>query len=394
MPQPQAEPPASSQLSSQVLVRIEDAGLGPDAQVRLVVSGVSDPDTLRVRWASSGAAVESIGGRLYATTTVDALGRAAGRSLAADEAQALNRSLRNAVAAWGGPAPAVDAAGRTVPTDKGPVVMGVVNVTPDSFSDGGAFYPHGHPATAIEHARRLTDEGAAVIDVGGESTRPGADPVAEEEELYRVVPVVDALAGGMAVVSIDTRKPAVARAALDAGAGIVNDVSGAAEPALLEAVAERGAAYILMHTRGTPRDMQAHARYGDVVAEVYEFLADGLRRCEAAGVARGRVLIDPGIGFAKEPEHNIRLLASLRQFRSLGRPVVVGASRKSFLGAMLGGAGQEDRLEASLAAAVAAALAGAAMVRVHDVAATIRATKVAHAIAREAERAWRPLAEG
>jgi dihydropteroate synthase len=270
--------------------------------------------------------------------------------------------------------------------------MGIVNVTPDSFSDGGLLYPRGHPAAAVAHARRLVDEGADLLDIGGESTRPGSDPVDETEELRRVLPVLEQLAAsGPVVLSIDTTKAAVARAAVAAGARIVNDVSGGRSRELLQAVADTGAAYVLMHTRGTPKDMQRHAGYADVVAEVYEYLAEGLRRCAAAGIDEEAVIIDPGLGFAKTAEHNLALLRALRQFRSLGRPVLVGASRKSFLGRVLDEAAADDRLEGSLAAAAAAVAAGGAVLRVHDVAGTVRVARVTRAIV-TGELDWPPAA--
>ena len=210
------------------LVRIVDASLGADAQVKLVVSQVSRPDRLRSAWSSSGATLERVGDRVHATTTVEALARAAGRSLERAEFADLDRRLRESVAAWGGPAPTLAARDVVLRTDRRPLVVGIVNVTPDSFSDGGASYPDGHPDVAVELGLRLVAAGADVLDVGGESTRPGAEPVAEDEELARTVPVVERLAAGGAVVSVDTRKAAVARAALAAGAAIVNDVSCAA----------------------------------------------------------------------------------------------------------------------------------------------------------------------
>lgn len=368
-------------MSAAPIVRVEEAGLGGDAHVRLVVSRLSDLNRLRAAWASSGAALERIGDRLHATTTVDALARAAGRSLGAKEAAALERILRETITAWTGPTPPLRCAGVQLGTGLRPLIVGVVNVTPDSFSDGGMLYPESHPEAAIAHGLRLRDEGADVLDVGGESTRPGAQPVGEDEELHRILPVIEGLAAAGATCSIDTRKPDVARAALQAGAVIVNDVSGAADDRLLDVTAAAGAGYVLMHTRGTPDQMQHLARYADVVAEVYEFLTDGLARCAEAGIRTEGILIDPGLGFAKTGEHNLALLRSLRQFRGLGRPVLVGASRKRFLGALLGSGSPEDRLEGSLACATAAVLAGAAVVRAHDVDATVRVARVARAIA-------------
>jgi len=363
------------------VIRIEDAGLGADAPVRLVLSGLEDSARLRAAWAPSGAVIEPLGDRLRAVTTVEALVRAAGRTLGADGAEAVERAVRDAVRSWVAPVRtlplgdrAIDARGRTL-------VMGVVNVTPDSFFDGGALYPDAHPERAVAHGRDLLAQGADVLDIGGESTRPGARAVGLDEELRRVVPVVEALAAE-AIISVDTVKPQVARAALRAGARIVNDVSGGADPVLLEAAAEHGALYVLMHTRGTPEHMQSLAEYGDVVAEVYEFLAEGIARCVAAGIPAEHVLVDPGIGFAKTAEHNLALLGALRQFTGLGRPLLLGASRKSFLGALLDGAPPEDRLEGSLACAALAAAAGAAVVRVHDVRATVRVVRTVAAVQR------------
>ena len=362
------------------LVRVVEAGLGASAQIRVVVSGVSDAARLRANWASSGATVEMLSERLHATTTVEALARAAGRTFDAGEAGALDRSLRDAVSAWLGPPPQIPLPEGSLPTHARPLVMGVLNVTPDSFSDGGLLYGQdvAHPGAALEQAARMVAEGADVLDVGGESTRPGAEPVSDSEELARVVPVLEGL--GDAVVSIDTRKAVVARAAVDAGAMIVNDVSGARDPQLLEVVADTGVGYVLMHTRGDPQDMASRAEYDDVVAEVYEFLAAGLIRCAEAGILTQRVFVDPGLGFAKTLEHNVALLRCLRQFRGLGRPVVVGASRKSFLGELLGGAEAGDRLEGSLACAAIAVDAGVSVLRAHDVAPTVRVARVVQAI--------------
>ncbi|WP_370327006.1 dihydropteroate synthase [Euzebya sp.] len=372
------------------LVRIVDASLGSDTQVKLVVSRVSKPDRLRSAWSSSGAVIERVGDRIHATSTVEALARAAGRSLDRDEAGALDRALREAVAAWTGVAPALRARGRTLPTDQRPLVMGIVNVTPDSFSDGGALYPDGHPGRAIDRARELVAAGADVVDVGGESTRPGAQPVSAEEELSRILPVVRALISDGTCVSIDTRKADVARAALKEGAQIVNDVGAAADDDLVAEAARTGAVYVLMHSRSTPADMADHADYEDVVAEVYEFLVDTLRRCESLGLSREQVVVDPGIGFAKTAEHNLQLLRAVPQFRSLGRPVLIGASRKSFLATVSGAESMAERMSGSLAVAALATAAGAAFVRVHDVAETVRAVRTARAVA-AGQTDWAPL---
>jgi dihydropteroate synthase len=241
--------------------------------------------------------------------------------------------------------------------------MGVLNVTPDSFSDGGRWLDAG---AAVAHGRRMIDEGADVIDVGGESTRPGAQPVDTDEELRRVLPVVEALAPHTRV-SIDTRKAGVAREALAAGATLVNDVSATLAPIAKAA----GAGWVAMHMQGDPRTMQDEPTYDDVVAEVRQFLAE---RATTAGL--DEVWIDPGIGFGKTMEHNLTLLAHLDQLIATGFPVVVGTSRKSFLGRLTGGAGPDDRTEASVATAAWALAQGAAMVRVHDVAPTVAAARL------------------
>ncbi|MCC7538466.1 MAG: dihydropteroate synthase [Deltaproteobacteria bacterium] len=261
--------------------------------------------------------------------------------------------------------------------------MGILNVTPDSFYDGGQ---HPGPAAALAHGRRLAAEGADLIDVGGESSRPGAAPITSEEEGARVVPVVEALRRACDVpISVDTTKADVADAALAAGADVVNDISaGRFDARMLPLVAARGATIVLMHMRGTPATMQTAPRYDDVLGEVEAFLAERVRVAVAAGIHRDRIWIDPGIGFGKRREHNLLLLAQLGRLRDLGFPVVIGASRKRFLAA----ADEDDpadRLAASLAAATLASAAGAAVVRVHDVAATRRAVAVADALKRPGE---------
>jgi dihydropteroate synthase len=260
----------------------------------------------------------------------------------------------------------------------GPFLMGIVNATPDSFSDGGRF---ADPAAAVERALAMAAEGADLVDVGGESTRPGAPPVPAEEEIRRVVPVVERLrAHGFALpISVDTSKPEVARAALDAGADLVNDVRGLAAPGMAELVAARGVPAVIMHMRGTPADMASRAVYGDVVEEVAAELAEALARAERAGVSRERVLLDPGIGFAKTAEQSVALLAGLGRLRALGRPLLVGPSRKSFIGKVTG-AEVQDRLPGTLAAVAACVLAGAELIRVHDVGPARQAALVAAAI--------------
>ncbi len=254
-------------------------------------------------------------------------------------------------------------------------VMGVLNVTPDSFSDGGRF---ADPEAAVIQAVRLVEEGADLLDIGAESTRPGALAVAPDEEWERLAPVLSRLGSEVSVpISVDTRHAEVAEKALAAGADVVNDVSGLRDPAMRQVLARTGAPAIVMHMRGDPTTMREHLEYADLRGEVYGALADACALAEADGVASDRLLVDPGLGFGKGPGQDLELLAHLGEFRSLGHPVVVGASRKSFLGAVLGGAPVGDREEASLAAAVAAALAGAEIVRVHSVRPTVRALKLA-----------------
>ena len=253
-----------------------------------------------------------------------------------------------------------------------PRVMGIVNVTPDSFSDGGRF---DSAAAAIDFAQSLRTQGADILDVGGESTRPGAAPVPEEVELARVLPVVTALARDGALVSIDTMKPGVMRAALDAGAVMVNDVRALRAPGAMEGVAGSAAAVCLMHMQGEPQSMQVAPRYDDVVGEVRTFLAARAAACEAAGIGRERIAVDPGFGFGKTVAHNLALLHGLDAIAALGYPVVAGLSRKRTLG-VLTGRPDGDRLAGSVAAALAAVVRGAAIVRVHDVAATVDALRV------------------
>jgi dihydropteroate synthase len=258
-----------------------------------------------------------------------------------------------------------------------PKLMGVVNVTPDSFSDGGLYLD---AEAAIAHGRELVEQGAEILDVGGESTRPGAEEVGEDEELRRVLSVVEGLAGS-ATVSIDTSKLAVARATLDAGAEIVNDVTALRrDPEIGALCAERGAGLVLMHMRGEPRSMQENPVYDDVVTDVKAFLAERMETAVAAGVAEERIWLDPGIGFGKTLEHNLELLRRLGELRELGRPLVIGASRKSFIG-KIDGSPVEARLGGTIASCVLAAAEGADVLRVHDVAPMAQAVAVAGAIA-------------
>lgn len=254
-----------------------------------------------------------------------------------------------------------------------PCVMGVLNVTPDSFSDGGAY---AEVEQAVARGKAMLAEGARIIDVGGESTRPGAAPVDAAEEIRRVLPVVTALANIGCTVSIDTSKAEVIRAAFEAGAALINDVRALQEPGALRAAAATRAAVCLMHMRGEPATMQQQPRYRDVVSEVSEFLAERIRACVAAGIDSDRLLVDPGIGFGKSVEHNLNLLARLSELRTLGRPLLIGVSRKSTIGALTG-RDVNQRLHGGLAFATAAVLAGAQIIRTHDVAATVDAVKVA-----------------
>jgi dihydropteroate synthase len=257
-----------------------------------------------------------------------------------------------------------------------PVVMGVLNVTPDSFSDSGL---HADARAAVAHGLRMVEEGAAIVDVGGESTRPGAAPVDTAEELARVLPVIEALARHGVPLSVDTSKPEVMRAAVAAGAAMINDVRALRAPGALEAAAESGAAICVMHMQGEPRDMQADPSYADVVGEVRDFLVARVEACIAAGIAAERLCIDPGIGFGKRPEHNLELLRRLDELTRGDLPVLVGVSRKSIVGRLTGRA-TGDRLAGSVALAALAAERGAAIVRAHDVAATVDAVRVGAAL--------------
>ena len=274
--------------------------------------------------------------------------------------------------------PQLDCAGRILRLDR-PQVMGIVNVTPDSFSDGGA---HDTTDAAVAHALRLVEEGADLLDIGGESTRPGAAEVEVEEELRRVVPVIERLAAQVAVpISIDTSKPEVMRAAVQAGAGMINDVYGLRREGALDAAAALGVPVVLMHMQGEPRSMQAAPQYDDVVGEVHRFLAERIFAAEMAGIPKQRIVVDPGFGFGKDTAHNLQLLARFERFVELGVPVLAGLSRKRSIGELTGRDVPADRVAGSVAAHLIAAQRGAAIVRVHDVAATVDALKVWNAVA-------------
>ena len=257
-----------------------------------------------------------------------------------------------------------------------PLVMGVVNVTPDSFSDGGLY---ASAQQAVAHARRLVEEGADILDIGGESTRPGSAPVALDEERQRVLPVLEALAGCGVPLSVDTRKPEFMLEAIAAGAAMINDVTALTAPAALEAVAQAPVAVCLMHMQGDPGTMQESPTYRDVVREVRDYLAQRVAAAEQAGIARDRIVVDPGFGFGKTVEHNLALLRSLAEFSSLGVALLAGLSRKAMLGKLTGREPQE-RVHASIAAALLAVRNGAQIVRVHDVAATRDALAVWNAV--------------
>jgi dihydropteroate synthase len=259
-----------------------------------------------------------------------------------------------------------------------PRIMGVLNRTPDSFSDGGRFA--GFDAALIQ-ARKMLTEGADIVDVGGESTRPGAAEVSVEEELSRVIPLIERLAGDLgALISVDTSKPEVMRAAVAAGAAMINDVYALRRPQALETAATSGAALCLMHMQGEPRTMQKEPRYGDVTEEVKEFLQDREQAVLAAGISPDRIVLDPGFGFGKNLEHNLTLLRRLPELAALGYPLLVGLSRKSMIGTLLGGKPADERVQGSVAAAVIAVQNGASIVRVHDVAPTVEALKIAMAL--------------
>ncbi|WP_297830535.1 dihydropteroate synthase [Thermomonas sp.] len=275
-------------------------------------------------------------------------------------------------------APALDCNGRSLRLDV-PQVMGIVNVTPDSFADGGA---HFDADAAIAHGLRLVEEGADLLDVGGESTRPGADEVPVEEELRRVIPVIAALEAQTSVpISIDTSKPEVMRAAVAAGAGMINDVYALRREGALDAAAELRVPVVLMHMLGEPRTMQDDPRYDDVVGEVHRFLAERIFAAEMAGIDRKRIVVDPGFGFGKTTAHNLQLLAQLRRFTELGVPVLAGLSRKRSIGELIGRDDPRQRAAGSLAAHLVAAQNGATIVRTHDVAITVDALKVWNAVA-------------
>lgn len=260
---------------------------------------------------------------------------------------------------------------------KAPIIMGIVNVTPDSFSDGGQF---ADPQKAIEHAQQLISEGASIIDVGGESTRPGAQPVAAQEEMDRILPVIEGLKDSGVVVSVDTYHPSTMKAALAAGAKMINDITALRDPESMKIVAEAGVPVSIMHMQGEPGTMQDNPVYEDVVQDVLDFLKERIAACEAAGIPKAHIIADPGIGFGKLPMHNLCLLKNLEEFVTLDVPLMVGISRKSFIEKIAPGTGPDQRMPGSLAASIWAWQKGATFFRVHDVEETRQAFAVYQAI--------------
>jgi dihydropteroate synthase len=260
--------------------------------------------------------------------------------------------------------------------------MGILNITPDSFSDGGMYY---NKSSAIDHALQMADEGADIIDIGGESTRPGAEPISLEEELKRTIPVIEELVKRLSVpISIDTYKAEVAKRALDAGASIVNDISGLRfDPLMAQMIAHYDAAVVIMHIKGTPKDMQINPHYDDLFGEITDYLRKSIEIARSHGISEERIIIDPGIGFGKKPEHNLQIINQLNRFKVLNRPVLMGVSRKSFIGIALDNAPPQERLEGTAAAVALSVYNGADIVRVHDVKEMARVVKVVDAIKRE-----------
>ena len=260
-------------------------------------------------------------------------------------------------------------------------IMGILNVTPDSFSDGGRYFNH---SSAIKKALQMVDDGADIIDIGGESTRPGSDPVPSEEELRRTIPVIEMLSKEINIpISIDTYKSDIARRALEAGASMVNDISGLRfDPEMAGTVAEYKVPVVLMHIKGTPKNMQQNPGYNALIPEILEYLREGITIAGEAGIPEDVIIIDPGIGFAKTFEHNLEIINNLNKFKSLGKPVLIGPSRKAFIGKILGNVTTEERLEGTAAAVAISIMNGANIVRVHDVKEMARVAKVADAIKR------------
>ncbi|MCA1833206.1 MAG: dihydropteroate synthase [Actinomycetota bacterium] len=346
-----------------------------------VIEGMSGDDArvLAGRLQHGGAAACALSDAVAVTAGPEALAAVLGALKSDDATREVFDAVSLALARWGEPAHDIPLPnGHALQVSQRVHVMGIVNVTPDSFSDGGRFLD---ADAAIAHGLQMVEDGADILDVGAESTRPGASPVSQKEELHRLLPVVEALAAKVtAPVSVDTTKSAVAAAALDGGAQIVNDVSaGSHDPAMFEVVAQRRAAYVLMHMRGEPRTMQKDIRYRDVVGEIAQYLGERAEMAVAAGLARDAMIVDPGFGFGKLPEHNLVLLRRLREFRCLGFPILAGTSRKTFIGRTLDDAPPEDRLEGTAATVALAVTGGASIVRVHDVRAMRRVVDMVEA---------------
>lgn len=264
---------------------------------------------------------------------------------------------------------------------KNPLIMGIVNVTPDSFSDGGKFFD---PSEAIQHGLKLLEDGADILDIGGESSRPGAQPTSADEEIRRVIPVIEGLRGKAKIISIDTRNSATLRAAITAGANFINDVTALRlDPEMIKIAAESGLPLCLMHMKGTPEDMQKNPFYEDVVEEVYEFLEQRAEACVAAGISKDSIILDVGIGFGKTVNHNVDLLKHHEKFLSLGYPLLLGVSRKSFIATLSRQETPDQRLAGSIAAAMWGMQSGASILRVHDVKETVQAVKVFQAISHQ-----------
>jgi dihydropteroate synthase len=283
----------------------------------------------------------------------------------------------------------IDCSGKILDLENRTHIMGILNVTPDSFSDGGLYVD---AEKASVRAREMAEQGADIIDIGGESTRPGAEPLSDEEELGRIIPVIERLAAELSVpLSVDTYKATVAKKALEAGASIINDISGLRfSPDMAKIAADYGAAVVIMHIKGTPRDMQQNPVYDDVVAEVMSYLADGIAIAVRAGVDREKILIDPGIGFGKALEHNLTLLSRLDEFRSLGRPIVLGTSRKKFIGTILGIPVPERRVDGTAATVALGIERGASVVRVHDVVRMAQVARMTDAILKTGTKVQAP----
>jgi dihydropteroate synthase len=283
----------------------------------------------------------------------------------------------------------IDCRGKVLNLGSRTHIMGILNVTPDSFSDGGLY---ADPVRALEHAREMVSQGADILDIGGESTRPGADPLTEEEELRRIIPIIEQLSTEIAApISVDTYKSSVARKALDAGVSIVNDISGLRfSPDMAQVVADYGAAVVIMHIKGTPRDMQVNPVYRDVVGEIIEYLEESAAIALKAGIVNDRIMIDPGIGFGKTLEHNLTILERLDEFRALGFPIVLGTSRKRFIGTVLDIADPKNRIEGSAATVALGIQRGAHIVRVHDVGYMTNVARMSDAIVNRSTRLQAP----